>query len=191
MINGIIFKENCWMKNEIHVVENKFIKDDVVNLAYEKPLWKASQCWVTLEQYHLVWNTMIPRRSCWDTTEMVTKALVEMKKRKGTGTSGLNVKMILSGAKDIIIAIVHHVNCVAAEAKFPNDWTLSYIINCYRGKGDTLLKDNYRDLKLLYQVVRVVEPLLVPIMRTQIDINAMQFDFMPGRGTSYAIFIIL
>lgn len=52
---------------------------------------------------------------------MVTKALVEMKKRKAAGTSGLNVKMVLSGAKDIIIAIVHHVNCVAAEAKFPND----------------------------------------------------------------------
>lgn len=52
---------------------------------------------------------------------MVTKALIEMKKREATGTSGLNVKMILSGAKDIINAIVHHVNCVAAEAKFPND----------------------------------------------------------------------
>ena len=44
-----------------------------------------------------------------------------MKKRKTTGTSGLNFKMNLSGGNDIIMAIIHRANCVVAESKFPND----------------------------------------------------------------------
>ena len=57
-------------------------------------------------------------------------------------------------------------------------------------KGDALLRGNYRGLKLLDQVMKVMEHILATIIRTQVDIDAMQFGFMPGRGTTDAIFIL-
>ena len=72
------------------------------------------------------------------TNEMVSEALSKMKKGKATGPSGLNVEMILAGGDDIILSITHLINCIIAKNKIPDDWCLSYIINCYKGKGDAL-----------------------------------------------------
>ena len=98
--------------------------------------------------------------------------------------------MILAGGDDIIWAITHLINCIIAENKIPDGWCLSYIINFYKGKGDALLRGNYRELTLLHQVMKVMEHILATIIRTQVDIDAMQFGFMPGRGTTDAIFIL-
>ena len=35
-----------------------------------------------------------------------------------------------------------------------------------------------------------MEHILATIVRTQVDVDAMQFGFMPGRGTTDAIFIL-
>ena len=121
---------------------------------------------------------------------MVSEALLKIKKGKATGPSGMNVEMILVGGGDIILAITHFINCIIAEHKIPDDWCLSYIINCYEGKGDALLRGNYRGLKLLDQVMKVMEHTVATNIRTQVDIDAMQFDFMPGRETTDEIFIL-
>ena len=63
--------------------------------------------------------------------------------------------MILVGDDDIILAITHLINCIIADNKIPDDWCLSYIINCYKGKEDALPRGNYRGLKLLDQVMKV------------------------------------
>ena len=112
-----------------------------------------------------------------------------MKKGKAAGSSGLNVEMNLVGGNDIILAITHLVNWVVAEGKIPNDWSFSYIINCYTGKVDALLRVNYRGLKLLGQVMKVMEHIIAAIIRTQGDINVMLFGFIIERRTSDAIFI--
>ena len=39
-------------------------------------------------------------------------------------------------------------------------------------------------------MLKDIKKVLVPIIRNQIDINSMQFGFMPGRGTTAAIFIL-
>ena len=113
-----------------------------------------------------------------------------MKKGKATGPSALNVEMIIADGDDIILAITHLINCIIAEKKIPDDWCLSYIINCYKGKGDALLRGNYRGLTVLNQVMKVMEHILATIIRTQVYINAMQFGFKPGRGATDAIFIL-
>ena len=63
-------------------------------------------------------------------------------------------------------------------------------MNCYKGKGDALLRVIYKELKVLNQVMKVMEHILATIMRTQVDIDAKKFGFMPGRGTFGAIFIL-
>ena len=55
---------------------------------------------------------------------MISKALTKMKKGKAASPSGLNVEMILVGGNDIILVVTNLVNCVVAEGKIPNDWSL-------------------------------------------------------------------
>ena len=58
------------------------------------------------------------------------------------------------------------------------------------GKDDALERGNYLCLKLTDQVMRLLEHLLDSFIREIVDIDSMQFYFVPGRGTTDAIFII-
>ena len=49
---------------------------------------------------------------------------------------------------------------------------------------------NYRGLKLLDQGLKVVERIVEGFLRSHVDIDSMQFGFMPGRGTTDPIFIM-
>ena len=51
-------------------------------------------------------------------------------------------------------------------------------------------RGNYRGLKLLDHAMAVMERVIVSIIRDRISIDNMQFGFMPGRGTTDAIFIL-
>jgi len=124
------------------------------------------------------------------TVKMIVHAVAKMKSGKAAGPSGIIVEMVRAAGPDIFEAIAHLVNCIIRDGKIQNDWNLSYIINCFKGKGDALDRGNYRGLKLLEQVMKIVERVLDPVIRSQVDIDAMQFGFMPGRGTTDAIFIL-
>ena len=71
-----------------------------------------------------------------------------------------------------------------------SDWEDSFIINIYKVKGDALARGNYRGLKLLDHVMKGMERVIEKIIRERISIDDMQFGFMPGRGTTDAIFIL-
>ena len=72
----------------------------------------------------------------------------------------------------------------------PTDWQESFILNLYKGKCDALELGNYPGLKLKDQVMKLLERVLDYFIREMVDIDAMQFGFVPGRGTTDAIFII-
>ena len=67
---------------------------------------------------------------------------------------------------------------------------MSFILNLYKGKGDALNRGNYRGLKLTEHVMKVMERIVDGMIREMIAIDEMQFAFVPGRGTTDAIFII-
>ena len=81
-------------------------------------------------------------------------------------------------------------NVMIRNGDMPSDWEDSYIINIYKGKGDALVRGNYRGLKLLDHVMKEIERVIEQIIRVRITIDDMQFGFMPGRGTTDAIFIL-
>ena len=72
----------------------------------------------------------------------------------------------------------------------PSDWEDSFIINIYKGKGDALERGNYRGLKLLDHVMKGIERVIEILSLMIFSIDDMQFGFMPGRGTTDAIFIL-
>ena len=71
-----------------------------------------------------------------------------------------------------------------------SDWGNSFIINIYNGEGDALIRGNYRGLKLLDRVMKGIERVMEKIIRERVFINDMKFGFMPGQGTTDAIFIL-
>ncbi|KAI8516232.1 Kinesin-like protein kif22 [Branchiostoma belcheri] len=100
-----------------------------------------------------------------------SKAINAMKRGKAAGPSGIVAEMLQAGGEFMADQIASLTNAIIKEERIPNDWNLSYIINCYKGKGDPLERGNYRGLKLLDQVLKVVEKVLEPMIREQVHID--------------------
>ena len=51
-------------------------------------------------------------------------------------------------------------------------------------------RGNYRGLKLTEQVMKILERILDGLIRQVVSIDDSQFGFVPGRGTTDAIFLV-
>ena len=121
---------------------------------------------------------------------MVDKALTTMKAGKAVGPSGIVIEMIKAAGEKMVDSLVTLFNTIIKDGVVPKDWNMSYIVNLFKGKGDALLRGNYRGLKLQEQIMKVLEHILNVIIRDQVSIDEMQFGFMPKCGTIDAIFIL-
>ena len=124
------------------------------------------------------------------TIDMVKKAIPQMKAGKTPGPSGIVVEMIRAAGdmgasmiRDLAAAIIR-------DGKVPSDWEQSVIVCLNKGKGDALERGNYRGLKLTEQVMKVLERIVDGLIRQVVSINDSQFGFVPGRGTTDAIFVV-
>ena len=63
------------------------------------------------------------------------------------------------------------------------------LFNNIEGKGDAVELGNFRGLKLLDHLMKVFERVIEKYIREAVNIDDMQFGFMPGKGTMDAIFI--
>ena len=121
---------------------------------------------------------------------MVRKAIAKLKSGKAPGPSGITSEMIKAGGVYLVRMLTNLINEIIRSQSIPNDWNDAFIINCYKGKGDSLERGNYRGLKLLELVMKILERILDNVIRQQVSIDNMQFGFMPGRSTTDAIFIL-
>ena len=64
------------------------------------------------------------------------------------------------------------------------------IVPIFKGKGDVMSCGSYRGVKLLEYAMKIVERVLEKQIRMLVNLNEMQFGFMPGKGTVDAIFIV-
>ena len=51
-------------------------------------------------------------------------------------------------------------------------------------------RGNYRGLKLTEQVMKVLERIVDGLIRQVVSVDDSQFGFVPGRGTTDAIFVV-
>ena len=124
------------------------------------------------------------------TLEMITKAITKMAAGKTAGPSGIVAEMLTpvgeAGAEEVCDLVEN----IISEGCIPTDWQESFIVNLYKGKGDALNRGNYRGLKLIEQVMKVLERVVEGLIRQRVEIDEMQCGFMSGRGTTVAIFIV-
>ena len=125
----------------------------------------------------------------WIDKEDVRTALKKMKEGNAAGVSGIVAEMLKASGEAGLELFTELFNNIVKEDKVPNDWEMSIIINCFKGKGDAVEQGNFRGLKLLEHLMKVFERVIEKYIQDAVDIDEMQFGFMPGKGTMDAIFI--
>ena len=98
---------------------------------------------------------------------------------------------MLEAAGDIGLDILTDLcNTIIQENSIPSRWDVSIILGCFKGKGAALDRSNYRGLKLIEHALQVFKRVIENLLRDKVDIGSMQFGYMPGKGTTDAIFVV-
>ena len=113
-----------------------------------------------------------------------------MESGKAAGPSGIVSEMLKPVGEAGAVKVRDLIEDIISEACIPTDWQESFIVNLYKGKGDALNRGNYRVLKLIVHVMKVLERVVEGLIRQRVEIDKMQCGFMSGRGTTDAIFIV-
>jgi len=124
------------------------------------------------------------------THKMISEAVRKMSLGKAAGPSGIVAEMLKPCGNTGIRLIRDLIEAIIREGHIPSEWEESYIVSLYKGKGDALERGNYRGLKLIDQVLKVLERVVEQLIRKKTQISDMLFGFVPGRGTTDAIFIV-
>ncbi|KAA3670323.1 uncharacterized protein DEA37_0010186 [Paragonimus westermani] len=123
------------------------------------------------------------------TREEVMNAIKAMKIGKAGGLSEVVAEHITASGNVGIDVITDIANRVLAGDDIPDDWRYSVLVPLYKGKGDVRDCGSYRGVKLLEHGMKVVERVFERRLRKMVNIDEMQFGFMPGKGTVDALFI--
>ena len=113
-----------------------------------------------------------------------------MKKGKAQGPDGIPVEAwIVVGNKGVWF-LVNFFNRFPREEKMSNEWRRSVIVSLYKGKEDIKKCGNYRGIKLMSHTMKLWERVIQARIRMEVMIAQQQFEFMPGRSTTDAIFCL-
>ena len=113
-----------------------------------------------------------------------------MKIGKAAGPTGVVSEMMKAAGGFGSMWMTDLINNNVKEGCIPDDWRNSILVLVYKGKCDPLVCGSYRAIMLLEQPLKVLEGVLEKRIRCQVSIDNMQFGFMPGKGTTDAIFIM-
>ena len=119
----------------------------------------------------------------------VENAIKRGKVNKAAGKSEVTMEMIKALedlGKEWVYMLLER---IWDTEEMPEDWTESMMVKLYKQKGDVLNCGNYRGIKLLEHVFKILERVVEGRLRALIDINEQQFGFMKGKSTVDAIFI--
>ena len=64
------------------------------------------------------------------------------------------------------------------------------LIPIYKNKGGAQYCGNYRGIKLMSYTMKVWEKIIEARLRDRVEISKQQYGFMPGKGTTDAIFAL-
>ena len=108
------------------------------------------------------------------TIKIVAKAMIKMKNRKAARPSGIVAEILKASGDTGVRLVADLANDMIRNDTIPSDWENSFIINIYKGKGDALVRDNYRGPNLLDDPMNRIERVMEKIIRE----GDMQFGFM-------------
>ena len=133
---------------------------------------------------------MVERAIKYVTQEEIVKAIKVMKPRKAAGPSEVCAEMISASGEVGVGVMVELCQRVFDGKGMPDEWQTSVLVPIFKGKGDVRNCNTYRGVKMLEHVMKIVERVLERRIRELVNIDSMQFGFMPERGRSDALFVV-
>ena len=117
---------------------------------------------------------------CLISEEEVVVAIKGLKIGKTAGSTGVVSEMMKAAGGFGSRWTTDLINNIVKEGCIPDDWRKNILVPVYKGKGDPLVCGSYRAIKLLEQLMKVLERVLEKRIRCQVSIDNMQFGFLPG-----------
>ena len=122
--------------------------------------------------------------------EEVKNALRRMKKGKAVGPDELPVEVWKCMKKMGITFLTKLFNRLLVGERMPEECRRSVLIPIYKNKGDAQCCRNYRRIKLMCHTMKVWERIIKTRLRDRVEISKQQYGFMPGKGTTDAMFAL-
>ena len=122
--------------------------------------------------------------------EEVKNALRRMKKGKAVGPDELPVKVWKCMGEMEIKFLTRLFNRLLMGKRMPEECRMSVLIPIYKNKGDAQCCGNYRGIKLMSHTMKVWEKIIETRLRDRVEISKQQYGFMPGKGTTDAMFAL-
>ena len=119
----------------------------------------------------------------------VESALRKMKNNKATGPDEIPVEAWRALGGEGVDLLWDLMIKIEEQEHIPDEWRESVLVPIYKEKGDVQECQNYRGIKLLSHTMKIWERIVDKRVRGEVEVAEEQFGFMPGRGTTNAIFI--
>ena len=113
-----------------------------------------------------------------------------MKKGKAVGPDELPVEVWKCMGEMGIEFLTRLFNRLLMGERMPEEWRRSVLIPIYKNKGDAQCCGNYRGIKLMSHTMKVWERIIEARLRDRVEISKQQYGFMPGKGTTDAMFAL-
>ena len=81
-------------------------------------------------------------------------------------------------------------NKIYQREVMPEQWRESFIVPLYKEKGDIQDCANYAGIKLMSHTMKLWERIMDQRIREETSVGEEQFGFMPGKGTTDAVFAL-
>ena len=103
--------------------------------------------------------------------------------------SAVALKLFKEGGDKCLESLTNIFNDILFKDKLLEEWMLNSSV-IFKGKGDPFNPNSYRGVKLLEHAFKLYEKILDRRLREVLDIDKMQYEFMPGRETVYPVFVL-
>ena len=126
----------------------------------------------------------------WNIKNNIKNALRRMKKGKAVGPDELPVEVWKCMGKMGIKFLTRLFNRLLMDERMREEWGRSVLIPIYKNKGDAQCCGNYRGIKLMSHTIEVWERIIETRLRDRVEISKQQYEFMPGKGATDAMFAL-
>ena len=122
--------------------------------------------------------------------EEVREAIRKIKQEKAAGLSEVTTEMIVPGGRIAEEVMLQLCQQVLDGKGIPDEGKSSVVVSIFKGKGDVMNCDSYREVKLLERGMNIIGRVLERKIRVLVDFDEAQFGFMLGKGTIDALFLV-
>ncbi|XP_047500838.1 uncharacterized protein LOC125046883 [Penaeus chinensis] len=140
------------------------------------------------EQYNSLENEGEPVERITETE--VKLALRKMKNGKSVGPDNIQAEVWKRLGNTGVELLTKWFNDILNTGTMPEEWGTSTLIPIFKNKGDIQECGNYRGIKLMSHTMKIWERIMNNRIRGIVKISEEQFGFMPGRGTTDAIYAL-